>query len=79
MTWINLIGKEASVIESSNPNLLGISGKIIDETKNTIVIEGKKRWVVPKDTVNLLINGRIFYGNELYGRPIDRISRGGRR
>ncbi|MGC9138316.1 MAG: ribonuclease P protein subunit [Thermoplasmata archaeon] len=79
MTWVNIIGKEARIIESSNPNMVGIQGRIIDETKKTIIIMGRKKLVIPKDTVNLMIDGRIFYGRELLGRPVERISRGDRR
>ncbi|MEL9998829.1 MAG: ribonuclease P protein subunit [Thermoplasmata archaeon] len=77
MTWINIIGKEAKIIESSNSNMVGIEGRIIYETKNMIYIKGKRNWAIPKKNVNLLIDGKIFYGKELLGRPLDRISRGG--
>lgn len=77
MTWVNIIGKEAKVIESSNPNMLGIYGRIVDETRNTLVIRGRRKWVIPKKEVNLMIDGKIYYGVELLGRPVDRISRGG--
>ncbi len=79
MTWVNIMGKEMKVIEASNPNMLGIEGMIIFETKNMLLVKGKRKWWIPKDNVNILIDGKIFYGKELLGRPIDRIARGGRR
>jgi ribonuclease P protein subunit POP4 len=33
-----LIGLRASVVMSSHPDLIGISGEIVDETKNMLVI-----------------------------------------
>lgn len=37
-----LIGLEAEVMESTNPSLAGIRGRVVDETKNLLVIEDKK-------------------------------------
>ena len=33
---MNLVGKQVSVSDSTNPRFLGVNGTIIDETKNTI-------------------------------------------
>ena len=44
-----LIGKRVKIIKSSNINIIGLQGKVIDETKNTFIIEtsdGQK--IVPK-------------------------------
>lgn len=44
-----LIGLDVLVVKASNPAHIGIAGRIIDETRNTVVIqgvEGQKR--VPK-------------------------------
>lgn len=44
-----LIGLPVEVVEGTNPSQLGISGRVIDETRNTFLIEtrsGDKR--VPK-------------------------------
>ena len=43
-----LIGLEAEIIDSENKSNIGIKGKIIDETKNTFTIKGKKIWKVIK-------------------------------
>ncbi|MGC8663306.1 MAG: ribonuclease P protein subunit [Thermoplasmata archaeon] len=75
MTWINLIGKDIEIIESSNHLLLGVKGTVIDETKNIINIKGKREIKVAKDSVNLLVNGKIVYGKEIKLRPLDRVSR----
>ncbi|MBS3134358.1 ribonuclease P protein subunit [Candidatus Woesearchaeota archaeon] len=42
---IELIGSVIEVIKSRNPALIGIKGKVIDETKNMIVIEDKNERV----------------------------------
>ncbi len=75
MTWVNLIGKEIEIIESSNPQLVGAKGKVMDETKNMIIIKGKREIKVAKDSINMLVDGKIVYGKEIKFRPIDRISR----
>ena len=36
-----LIGLHVEVVEASNDNYLGISGEVLDETKNTLNIDGK--------------------------------------
>jgi len=38
-----LIGLRAKVVSSSDPTLLGLEGLIIDETKNTLLIEAQGR------------------------------------
>lgn len=38
-----LIGLTARIVSSSSKELLGLDGKIIDETKNTIVIESNEK------------------------------------
>ena len=37
-----LIGSEIRIIHSSNPDLVNLKGRIIDETKNMIVLETEK-------------------------------------
>jgi ribonuclease P protein subunit POP4 len=37
-----LIGLSVKVVESTNPSLLEISGRVVDETKNTLLIETRK-------------------------------------
>lgn len=37
-----LIGLDVTVVEASNPALSGLSGRIIDETRNTLVILGDR-------------------------------------
>ena len=45
------IGTEAEVSKSIHPGYVGISGKIIDETRNTLtILHGGKRKIVVKDS-----------------------------
>lgn len=79
------IGTEAEVSKSTHPGYVGISGKIIDETRNTLTIlhEGKRKIVVKdyavfhfkfSDGTVVEIDGKI-----LVGRPEDRLKKHVRR
>jgi ribonuclease P protein subunit POP4 len=75
-----LIGLEARVIRDSNPSNVFISGKVIDETRNTLVIRHgeKAKRIAKKDAVFLLrLPGRDVEveGRALVGRPEDRVKR----
>jgi ribonuclease P protein subunit POP4 len=75
------VGTEAKVAKSAHPNYVGISGKIIDETRNTLTIlqEGKRKIIAkhsaifhfkfPDGTI-VEINGKL-----LVGRPEDRLKK----
>lgn len=45
-----LIGLVVEVVDATNPALIGISGKVVDETKNMIVVQTKagSERMVPK-------------------------------
>ena len=66
------IGLEAKVVKSSNPSYVGISGKIIDETRNTFVIlqDGKRKTVIKDqavfqftfpDATIVEIDGKVYF------------------
>lgn len=72
------IGLEAEVIESTDKTRIGIKGKIVDETKNLIVIEtekGEKR--LPKREVKIMVwlekEEVLLDCSRLIQRPEDRI------
>jgi ribonuclease P protein subunit POP4 len=79
------IGTEANVSKSMHPDYVGISGKIIDETRNTLTIlhEGKRKIVVKDSAVFhfKFSDGTIVEidGKILVGRPEDRLKRHVRR
>jgi ribonuclease P protein subunit POP4 len=80
-----LIGLQIRVIHSSNPTYTGIKGKVIDETKNMLMISDgvKKKWIqkdvavycftLPdKSTVEV-------EGEEILGRPVKRLKKSSKR
>jgi ribonuclease P protein subunit POP4 len=79
------IGTEAEVSKSTYPGYVGISGKIIDETRNTLTIlhEGKRKIVVKDSAVFhfKFSDGTIVEidGKILVGRPEDRLKKHVRR
>jgi len=80
-----LIGLNAKVAKSTNRNSVGISGKVIDETRNTLVIrQNNDNKIVPKETTVIqftLPNGTVIEveGNAIIGRPEDRVKKKPRR
>lgn len=75
------IGLKAKVAGSRNPSCKGIAGKVIDETRNTLVIlHDEKEKIIVKD-------GTVFHfhfpdetileieGRAIVGRPEDRVKR----
>ncbi len=75
------IGLNAKVVKSSNPNCVGIEGKVINETQNTFVITHKsKNKTIVKETSFFhftLSDGTVveINGKALVGRPEDRIKK----
>jgi len=75
------IGLNAKVVKSTNPNYVGISGKVIDETRNTLVIKHKNEEKVVVKNVAVfhftMSDGTIVEvdGNIILGRPEDRVKK----
>jgi len=80
-----LIGLKAKVVKSTNPCCVGITGRVIDETRNTLVIrrENEDKVVVKnvsvfhfttQDGTVVEVNGKI-----ITGRPEDRVKKRERR
>ncbi|MGL6298767.1 MAG: ribonuclease P protein component 1 [Methanobacteriaceae archaeon] len=76
-----LIGLYVKVIESSNKSLIGVKGKVIDETKKTIkIVNGNKEKIIPKDVSTFLFqlnDGSLIEirGKILLSRNEDRIKK----
>ena len=72
-----LIGEEMEVVDSKNKSNIGIRGKIIDETKETIKVyqDNGKEVVLMKSiiTFKLLKTGRVLLGEQIARRPEDRL------
>jgi ribonuclease P protein subunit POP4 len=77
----DLIGLNAKVARSSNSDYVNITGRVLEETRNTITIlhRNKKKIVVKNTTVFhfTLSDGTIVEvdGKVIVGRPEDRIKR----
>ncbi len=76
-----LIGLNAKVVESTHPNYVGIEGRVINETRNTIAItQGNKNKTIAKNTAVFhftMPDGTIvkINGKSIVGRPEDRIKK----
>ena len=77
-----LIGLDVEILESSNPSLVGIRGRVVDETRNTLIIErydNGKEVIIPKDIAvfkfKLESKSVRVLGRFLIGRSEDRLKR----
>jgi ribonuclease P protein subunit POP4 len=69
-----LIGSTIKITNSKNKSLVGVKGKIIDETRNTLIIEeNKKTKKIPKNQVTIEIKKTKIDGKLLVGRPEERL------
>lgn len=81
ITSHEFIGTEAKIVKSTSPNHKTLTGRVIDETKNTLVLlkEGKRK-IVPK-SLNVFhfkfLDGTIVEidGRLIEGRPEDRLKK----
>jgi len=75
------IGLTAKVVKSTNPDYVGIKGKVVDETRNTLVIrhENEDRSIVKNVAVFHFTtpDGTVVEvdGNIIVGRPEDRVKK----
>ncbi|MDG5775727.1 ribonuclease P protein component 1 [Haloarculaceae archaeon H-GB2-1] len=77
-----LIGLDVTVAAASNPDVIGIEGKVVTETTRTLGIEGADRvWHVPKDDATFefaLPSGVVTVdGSRLVARPARRTEQTG--
>jgi len=73
-----LIGTKISVVDATNKSLIGLEGKVMDETRNTLLIESEHKEVtLIKEQITIefkyknqkvRVNGKI-----LVARPEDRL------
>lgn len=77
LTRHELIGLKCRVVRATNPEIIGIEGTVIDETRNMITIENDKRIKIPKRNAIFqfeLEESVTVNGNALIGRPEDRVN-----
>jgi len=76
-----LIGLKARIVKSTNPSHIGMTGKVIDETRNTLVIRhGGTEKTITKNVAVFhftMPDGTIIEinGNTILGRPEDRLKK----
>jgi len=72
-----LIGKTIKVTDSKNKTLVGVEGKVVDETKNTIkIIDKKKREkTFIKNQITFAFNNTVVEGKKIAKRIEERIKR----
>lgn len=76
-----LIGIEARIVESKDPMLMNISGKIVYETRKMLMlnVNGESK-MIPKPITKLMLKLSdnvtcVVNGTDLVGRPEDRIQK----
>ena len=79
------IGLETKVVKSSNPKIVGIRGRVFDETRNTFtLVQNNQKRVIIKNTAIfefVLPNGTVVEidGKVIIGRPENRVRKHPRR
>jgi ribonuclease P protein subunit POP4 len=74
-----LIGLQVAVVRATDPSLLGLGGRVVDETRNTLLVEtvrGEK--TVPKRGTRFRFDvqgGTEVEGDDIAFRPEDRIKK----
>ena len=72
-----MIGLSTQIIESSNPQIVGLNGRIIDETKSMFTINTKKELnQLQKQTTDWKFSmekKKLLEGSKITKRPFDRI------
>ena len=74
---MNLIGKNIEITKSKNKSLIGVKGKVIDETKNMIRLDNQKKLIKSQSTFKIKIKNNTYEidGKVLQTRPEDRIKK----
>ncbi len=71
------IGFKIEIVDALNPCLIGLKGRVVDETKNTLVIEDDRERRLIKDQIRFEIKmeGTIyrFDGSLIRKRPEERV------
>jgi RNase P/RNase MRP subunit p29 len=72
-----LIGQKIVVVSSKDPSLIGRGGRVVDETKNMVILEkpGGTRIMVPKGICAFSLVGGLVRGEDLAHRQEERIKR----
>ena len=80
VTKYELIGLDIKIVSSKNQDLLGLKGRVIDETKNMLIIQSNnqiKKIIKNQVTLELKMNNKLMQidGKLLTGRSEERIKK----
>lgn len=72
------VGKEAEIVRTRNKQLLGLKGKIVDETRNSFKLLVNRRnfrelKIILKKDNTFIIGHKMFDGNKIMKRSEDRL------
>ncbi len=72
-----LIGSNIEVVNSKNKSLIGVKGKIIDETKNMFVLDNQKKLIKSQSIFRIKIKNKTYEinGKILQNSPEDRLKK----
>lgn len=74
-----LIGLQVEVVEATDPTQAGLRGSVVDETRNTLIVEvGGEEKRIPKHGSRFLFDvqgGVEVEGDEIRFRPEDRVKK----
>lgn len=78
ITSHELIGLRTEIVESSNPQIIGLNGTITDETKSMIIINtvnGTKMISKSNNSWKFSVDNKVIVlnGSKIAKRPFDRI------
>ena len=78
ITSHEFIGLDTEIVQSTNPQVIGLNGRIINETKSMFTINtenGSKSITKSKNNWKFSIEGKdvVVDGNRITKRPFDRI------
>ena len=80
ITNLPWLSRNLEVTNSTDPNLVGISGMVMDETRRTILVNtGSKEVTMAKDTIRFTIDDEEIDGSLVGQRPEERIGKAYRR
>lgn len=71
------IGERIEVVDAKNKDLIGVSGKVINETKNMFELDNGKKLIKDQCKFDVHIDEKVFRidGKLLVGRPEDRVKK----
>ncbi|MDA8055145.1 MAG: ribonuclease P protein subunit [Thermoplasmatales archaeon] len=72
----DIIGSNVRVIKHSDPSMIGMEGKVVDERKNILTLEtGNGEKILPKTSGILLINDQRINLDRIRFRPEDKMKK----